>query len=112
MTQIINTNQDCEKQYNISERVYEVDTPNYDYCYNLKVEVFEKIEINDYNNPDKECLTIETWYSNHQPVLKAYFNCEIDGPVHPYKVEILDASAIYDILPLLAQKINLFEQGD
>lgn len=109
MTQIIQTNFEEQKQYEVSERTFEVTTGDYGYCYTLSADVYEKLEKCDYNNPDRECETVETWYCNGTPVLRATFNCEVEGPCKPDKVEILDSKEFYNILMTCGSLANLFD---
>ena len=110
MTQIINFNIEEPKQFEYSTHKFSVDTDDYDYCYDLEVVVEEKLEICNYNNPERECETIETWKCNGTPVLKAIYNRELEGPCQPDEVEILNAKELHKILITCGSLANLFNK--
>lgn len=110
----INAAQPEQKSFETSKEVYELKTGDYDYTNHIKVVVEEKSEKVDYNNPDKEVEVTETWYADEKPMLKAIYDTELDGPVHPIRVEILDAESIHNTLITLGAGTKLFNniQGE
>lgn len=110
MTQIIETCATEQKQFEYTKEIFNMDTGDYDYCYDLTVIVEQKLEVCDYNNPEKECETIETWKCNGTPVIKAIYNCQVDGPCQPDKIEILNAKELYKILITFGSLANLFNK--
>lgn len=104
----INAAQPIEKQFENDSWEHTVTTGDYDYAYDVTVKYEQKAEVVNGNDPDREVVTIETWYADSKPAVKCTTNRELEGPYHPDKVEVLDPQALYDILMGLGLKADLF----
>ena len=98
-----------EKRFKTDKYGYEITTGDYDYANSIKVEIIERSEISNGNNPDAEAETIETWYADGKPALRCAYSVILDGPYHPEIVEVLDKNALYNILISLATQSQIFD---
>lgn len=98
-----------EKRFKTDKYGYEITTGDYDYANRIKVEIIERSEISNGNNPDAEAETIETWYADEKPALRCAYSVILDGPYHPEIVEVLDKNALYNILISLATQSQIFD---
>lgn len=104
----INNAQPIDKDFEVSNHAFQIETGDYDYANIVRVEVEERVEKSDYNNPDKEASATETWIADGKEAVVVHFDTELDGPVRPSKIEIKDEHALYDILISLGVSTELF----
>ena len=104
----INNAQPIDKDFEVSSHAFQIETGDYDYANIVRVEVEERVEKSDYNNPDKEASATETWIADGKEAVVVHFDTELDGPVRPSKIEIKDEHALYDILISLGGSTELF----